>query len=242
MVPSARPEHSAYVHRFLERRGVRVLLQSLVERVEPKRLFLAGGRTVDAFTLIWTAGVCPPALVQDLPLRHVPDGRIVVDEYLRAIRPDGSPEEETFVLGDCAASLRPDGKYQPALSQTAVAMGSWLGAQLVRRARGRPMEPFRFQDAGYIISLGKHSSVLELFGVPLSGRLAWLAWAGAYLVKMVGIRKQIEVGIDHLTHFFFEHDTSQIMNRRQILSDEELNLSLAASDPPEDGHEARNAP
>jgi hypothetical protein len=37
------------------------------------------------------------------------------------------------------------------------------------------------------------------------------------------------VFIDHLQHFVFEHDTSQIMNRRQILTDEELNLALDAS-------------
>jgi len=60
----------------------------------------------------------------------------------------------------------------------------------------------------------------------MSGRLAWLLWAAAYLIKMVGLRKQIEVGIDHVTHLLTEHDTSQILNRRQILSDEELNLSL----------------
>jgi hypothetical protein len=46
---------------------------------------------------------------------------------------------------------------------------------------------------------------------------------------MVGLRKQIEVGLDHLTHLFFEHDISQIMNRRAVLSDEELNLPLDAS-------------
>ena len=69
--------------------------------------------------------------------------------------------------------------------------------------------------------------MLELFGIPVSGRIAWLFWAAAYLVKMVGFRKQLEVGIDHLTHFFFEHDTSQILARRAVLSDEELNLSLA---------------
>ena len=49
---------------------------------------------------------------------------------------------------------------------------------------------------------------------------------GGLLIKMVGFRKQLEVGIDHLTHMIFEHDSSQILNRRQILSDEELNLSL----------------
>jgi NADH dehydrogenase len=122
---------------------------------------------------------------------------------------------------------------QPALSQTAMAMGAHVGETLVRRSEGKAPEPFRFQDAGYIISLGKHSSVVSLFGMSVSGRLAWLLWAGAYLVKMVGLRKQIEVGIDHLTHFFFDHDTSQILNRRAVLSDEELNLSLAAASPPE---------
>jgi hypothetical protein len=36
----------------------------------------------------------------------------------------------------------------------------------------------------------------------------------------------VEVAFDQLTHLVFEHDTSQILNRRQVLSDEELNLSL----------------
>ncbi len=226
IVPTARPEHSAYVQRHLERRGVCIRRGAPVTRVEPKRIYLLDGSALDAFTILWTAGVCPPDLVRELPVSHLRDGRVRVDEHLRALDPDGGPIEDVYVLGDCAASARPDGRFQPALSQTAVAMGSYLGSALVRRARGRPAGPFRFQDAGYIISLGQHSSVLELFGIPLSGRLAWLGWAAAYLVKMVGFRKQLEVGLDHLTHLVFEHDTSQILSRRQILSDEELNLSL----------------
>jgi NADH dehydrogenase len=227
IVSSARPEHSAYIHRYLERRGVRIRLGAAVERVEPKRLHLRGGEIMDAFTIVWTGGVHPPEFVRELPLSHAKDGRIVVDDRLRAVDPSGRPVECVYVLGDCAASLRPDGRYQPALSQTAVAMGSYLGEALVREAEGKTIAPFRFRSAGYIISLGKHSSVVELFGVPVAGKLAWLLWAAAYLVKMVGFRKQLEVGLDHLTHLVFEHDTSQIMNRRQILSDEELNLSLA---------------
>ena len=226
VVPTARPEHSAYVERHLTRRGVTVRLHAMVTRVEPKRIHLSDGSAFDAFTILWTAGVHPPDVVRALPVRHAKDGRVLVDEHLRALAPDGGPVEDVYVLGDCAASPRPDGRFQPALSQTAVAMGSYLGRALVRRAAGKPAEPFRFREAGYIISLGQHSSVLELFGVPVSGRLAWLLWAGAYLIKMVGIRKQIEVGLDHLTHLVFEHDSSQILNRRAVLSDEELNLPL----------------
>ena len=243
VVPSARPEHSEYVHRFLDRRGVKVLLRSPVERVEPSSVHVRGGGRVEAFTIIWTAGVYPPAPVRDLAVQHHGDARVLVDEYLRARRADDTPLEDVYVLGDCAASRRPDGTMQPALSQTGIAMGSYLGRQLERRAQGKPPERFEFQDVGYIISLGKHSSVLELFGISMSGKLAWLMWAGAYLVKMVGIRKQIEVGLDHLTHLFFQHDMSQILPRRAVLSDEELNLSLAGEgEPPAPGARAEGAP
>jgi len=228
LVNTARPEHSAYVRRFLERRGVQVRTSAFVSRVEPRAVHVREGEPIEAFTILWTAGVRPPDVVRDLPLLHAPDGRVRVDPHLHALDPDGRPLDRVYVIGDCAAADRGDGTWQPRLSQTAVAMGSYLGDALVREAAGKSVPAFGFKDAGYIISLGQHSSVVDLFGIPLSGRLAWLLWAAAYLFKMVGIRKQIEVGMDHLTHIVFEHDSSQIMNRREVLSDEELNLSLGA--------------
>ncbi|HYM80500.1 MAG TPA: NAD(P)/FAD-dependent oxidoreductase [Candidatus Limnocylindria bacterium] len=231
LVNTARPEHSAYVQRFLERRGVQIRLGANVARVEDKALRFADGGSLEAFTILWTAGVRPPELVQRLPLLHAPDGRVRVDEYLRALDANGQPVEDVWVIGDCAAAEKAEGGFQPRLAQTAVAMGGHVGEALVRRSEGKAIPRFGFREPGYIISLGKHSSVVELFGVPIAGKLAWLFWAAAYLVKMVGIRKQLEVGIDHLIHLFFEHDSSQIMNRRQILSDAELNLSLGDEEP-----------
>jgi len=234
LVPSARPEHSRYVERYLKREGVRVELNAPVREVEPHAVRLADGRRLEAFTTVWSAGVIPPAVVRELPLQIHRDGRVRVDERLRALRPDGTPLEDVYVIGDCAAALRKDGRMQPQLSQTSIAMGAHVGRALVGRALGREARPFAFKDAGYIISLGQHSSVLDLFGIPLSGRLAWLAWAGAYLVKMVGFRKQLEVGLDHLTHVFFEHDISQILARRAVLTDDELNLALGEEPPARD--------
>jgi NADH dehydrogenase len=239
IVPTARPKHSKYIHRFLERHGVQIELKAAAKEVEDKRVIVSDGRAFDGFTILWTAGVTPPDFVQELPLQHIRDGRVRVDDHLRALKPDGTPLENLYALGDCAAAMKKDGTYQPALSQTGIAMGTYVGEALVRQAKGEATKPFAFQDAGYIISLGKHSSVVDLFGIPVSGKIAWLLWAAAYLVKMVGFRKQIEVGIDHITHLFFEHDTSQILNRRAVLSDEELNLSLAATQHSPDGHPPR---
>jgi NADH dehydrogenase len=231
VVSTARPEHSEYVLHFLQRRGVVVRLHAPVVRVEPRRVVLEDRSAVEGFTLIWTAGVEPPEVVRSLPVSHAPDGRIRVDEQLRALDPSGRPLENVYVIGDCCAASDGRGGFHPRLAQTAVVSGRCVGRNLVAQARGRSPVAFSFKDKGYIISLGKHSSVVDLMGIPFSGRLAWLLWAAYYLIQMVGVRKQIEVGLDHLTHLVFEHDSSQILNRRQVLSDEELNLSLG-SDPP----------
>src|SRR5262249_31984979 len=83
IIPAALPKHSAYVQRYLERRGVKVLLGRGAVRVEPRHIHLSDGATLDTFTTIWTAGVHPPDLVRQLPLTHIKDGRVRVDEYLR---------------------------------------------------------------------------------------------------------------------------------------------------------------
>jgi NADH dehydrogenase len=215
------------VQRFLERHGVTVHLRAPATRVEPRRVVLTDGRVIDGFTLIWTAGVQPPALVRELPLLHTADGRVRVDDRLRALDPEGRPLDHVFVIGDSAAAADGHGGYFPRLAQTAVATGRYVGAALAGQASGRRLPAFSYHGKGYIISLGQHSSVVEVLGVPFSGRLAWLLWAAYYLVTMVGLRKQIEVGLDHLTHLVFEHDSSQILNRRAVLTDEEVNLSLS---------------
>src|SRR5439155_2565853 len=134
-------------------------------------------------------------LVPSPPTSRAPAGRITLDEFLGGPARGGRPREDVFVMGDCAAADRGDGTFQPRLAQTAVKMGSYVGKLLVQRATGRPIEPFEYREMGYIISLGKHRSVVELFGIPISGRLGWLLWACADIFKMVGLRKQLEVGI-----------------------------------------------
>src|SRR5262249_41423968 len=148
LVPTARPAHSAYVKRHLERRGVKLRLGAPAARVEAHGVGLKDGTWIDAFTMIWTAGVIPPPVVQDLPVLHERDGRVRGDEWLRALDADAPRIESVYVIGDGAASLRGDGKLQPALSQTAIARGVHVGAQLVGGEKGRKPPPFQFHDVG----------------------------------------------------------------------------------------------
>src|SRR5213076_770404 len=60
------------------RRGVRIELGAAVQRVEPHAVTLSDGRTLDAFTIVWTAGVTPGRLVLELPLLHHRDATVTV--------------------------------------------------------------------------------------------------------------------------------------------------------------------
>src|SRR6185503_11472445 len=134
----------AYVLRFLRRHGVDVRLQAQAVRVEPRCIHLAGGTSVEGFTIIWTAGVRPPQVVLDLPLLHAADGRIQTDDTFRALDLSGRPLDDVHVIGDCAAVSDGHGDYHPRLAQVAVGSGRRVGENLVRQARGEAPRPYTF--------------------------------------------------------------------------------------------------
>lgn len=84
----------------------------------------------------------------------------------------------------------------------------------------------RYTDIGYLVGLGRHSTVGRIFGIPVSGLVAWYVWAFAYLFKMVGLRKQLEVATDIVKSWFVDHDTSQIHERRRMLREVDLDPEL----------------
>jgi NADH dehydrogenase len=50
--------------------------------------------------------------------------------------------------------------------------------------------------------------VVEVFGLRFSGYLAWLFWNALHLLKLVGLRKQIQVAIDWSLVRVFPRDSA----------------------------------
>ncbi len=87
-------------HRALDRirnRGIDVRLGTAVAEIGPGHVMLASGETLQAQTVVWTAGVAPSPLVSKLEL-PVERGRLVVSEQLQA-----RDHPHVFALGDAAA-------------------------------------------------------------------------------------------------------------------------------------------
>src|SRR5206468_12456897 len=63
---------------------------------------------------------------------------------------------------------------------------------------------------GKMGSLGHHSAVAEIFGIKLSGFLAWWLWRTIYLMKLPGLDRKIRVATDWTLDLILPTDITQL--------------------------------
>ena len=65
-------------------------------------------------------------------------------------------------------------------------------------------------------SLGHRSAVAEVFGVKLSGFLAWWLWRTIYLMKLPGLDRKIRVALDWTLDLILPPDIVQLKTGRAL--------------------------
>jgi NADH dehydrogenase len=224
LIPQVRPEHGRVAEKHLRGLGVNLLFNRNAVAVQPDRVDLDDGSSVPAHTVIWTAGIRGSApedgWPEGFPLTR--DGKIEVDSGGRVTGYPG-----VYALGDLAQfpDVRQD-RPVPAVAQGAIQGGRVVAANLLADMKLGEATEMRFVDFGYIVGLGKRSSVAHFMGWTVPNWLGWYVWALVYLVKMVGFRKQLEVAIDHIKGFLFDRDISQIHDRKAVLREGDFEVRL----------------
>ncbi len=220
LLPGIREEHAKVAEQHLRSLGVNVFLNRKVKEVRQDAVYLDDGGVIPAHTMIWATGVRGQLLEKPLPWTLGRSGRLKIGG-------DGKVAPGVWALGDTADCTDSDGVSVPMVAQGALQMGQVVAQNILSDLGlgGKPTT-LRYWNMGYFVGLGKHSTVASLLGVPVSGVLAWYLWAMAYLVKVVGFRKQFEVAMDILKGFFVNHDTSQIHERRRMLREQDINPDL----------------
>jgi NADH:ubiquinone reductase (H+-translocating) len=208
------PELSArlgtYAQRKLEERGIEVLAHSRVISYDGTVIELADGKKIMARTLIWTAGTMPNPLISTLPCA-VERGRVKVTAELAV--PDWPG---VWALGDCA--LVPDlstGKLCPPTAQHALRQGKVVAQNLTAYADGGEFRKFKFKTIGQLATIGHRAGVANIFGINISGFLAWWMWRTIYLSKLPRLEKKIRVALDWTLDLLFSKDLCQFIDVRQ---------------------------
>src|SRR5258708_13056886 len=144
-----------------------------------------------------------PPLVQHLDVPKA-RGRI---RTAREMRIEG--QTNAWAIGDCALIVNSfDNKPAGPTGQFAERQGRQAALNLVRVLKGEPTKPFRFKALGQLCSIGGYQAVAEMFGMRVSGFLAWFLWRGVYLFKLPTWSRRIKVALDWAWDLLFPRDLS----------------------------------
>lgn len=207
-VLAAFPEDlSAYAKTALEELGVEVRIGTAVEMIADG-VVRAGGETVEAAAVLWSAGVEARPAAQWLGAEAVRNGGVVVG-------PDCAVPgaADVFAIGD-VASFRQDGKPLPGLAPVAKQQGKWVGKLVRARAEGRP-DPalFRYRDWGTMAVIGRSKAVALLGPWKLKGFIAWLAWSMVHLMLLIDFRSRVIVYVNWTWAWFTMGRGARLLTR-----------------------------
>ena len=85
-----------------------------------------------------------------------------------------------------------------------------MARNIVATLRGEARRAFSFQALGKMGALGRRSAVAEIFGLKVSGFLAWWLWRTIYLAKLPGLDRKIRVATDWALDFILPPDIVQL--------------------------------
>jgi NADH dehydrogenase len=207
------PELSASLGAFtlakMRRLGVDVRLDARAARVTDRDVHLDSGDIIEAGTVICTIGTQPNPLIEQIPAPKN-RGRCVVN-------PDFSVPgvEGVWAVGDCAAVVNAlDGKIAPPTAQFAEASARQLASNIVAKANRRATRPFRYRPKGQLASIGHNKAVAEVYGLKISGFIAWLMWRGLYLLRMPTLARKTRLFLEWNWAMFFPPDIAHLGYRR----------------------------
>ena len=207
------PELSAslgeFAYRKMRMQGLEVRLNARAVRIDDRHVTLADGELIAAGTVISTIGTIPNPLVNELPLPK-DRGRIATSPDMSV---PGFPG--LWALGDCAAVPNArDGKVSPPTAQFADRQARLLARNIVASLRGDPTRPFAYKPVGQLSTIGHNKAVAELFGLRISGFVAWLLWRGVYLLKIPTLARKSRLFLEWNWAMFFPPDIAHLGFRR----------------------------
>ncbi len=189
LVPSFDRKLSVYTKRQLEKRGVRVMLNTRVENIEEKKVFvktMEGQKIIEGNIIIWAAGVEPVPITSELGFEMDRSKRIIVNKYCSL---DAYPN--VFVIGDMSDFKTESGKPLPGVSPVAMQQGRYVAKYILDELKGKKdHKPFHYIDKGNMATIGRKNAIAEYKSFKMTGFIGWLAWLFVHLYYQVGFKNK----------------------------------------------------
>ena len=175
---------------FLERLGVKIHLNTIVEDYDGDIVKIKGGEILNSKNFIWTAGVTGAA-IEGFSLDHLVDrlNRYKVNAYNQV-----EGYDSIFAIGDIAYMATEDfPKGHPQVAQPAIQQGKNLAKNFKNMLKSKPLFPFKYNDKGTMATVGRNKAVVDLKRLKFGGFFAWFIWIFVHLMALVGFRNRVIV-------------------------------------------------
>ena len=173
LMPQLRPRFERlanYCTRQLEKYGVELRLGVRLEEVREDGVILSDGSVIPTRTVISTIGQRTAIMPGTELLPRTESGLLVTDEVLHI-----QGHEHLWAGGDAARVMHIKGYQVPANALWAIMGGVRLGDNIARSIQGKAPKRFSYRGLGQSASLGFGKGASELYGVQLTGWIAWFA-------------------------------------------------------------------
>ena len=139
-----------------------------------------GDDRIPARTVVWAAGVQASPLAGMLGEATGAEvdraGRIAV---LPDLSLPGHPE--IFAIGDMMSLDR-----LPGVAEVAMQGGLHAAHTITRRLDNQPPKDFEYRDVGSVAAIGRFNAICSVWGLRLSGLMAWLVWFFVHMTFLNG--------------------------------------------------------
>src|SRR5438445_12942788 len=197
---------SAKAEKLVAGLGVEVLKGVMVTNIDARGVTFKRGELSEvlaAKTVLWAGGVTATSFGRKLAERTKSEsdrsGRIKVNRDLTIPNfPD------IFIIGDLAHAVDEKGAPLPGVAQVAMQGGAYAARVLRAHLEGKRVPPpFHYFNKGEMAVIGRAAAVANIFGIHVSGLLAWLMWLFIHLIYTVEFQSRIIVfiqwGFEYLT-------------------------------------------
>ncbi len=206
ILPSYNDKSGSYAARKLEAKGVKIMLESEVIRIDKGIIRFRDGKSIKSHTILWTAGVSGLQFKSDMKFDQGSYSRLIVDDTLR---PRGL--KEVFVCGDLTY-LEDRGNPLPMIAPVATQQGEHAAENILKLISGKEAEPFRYSDRGSMVTIGRNSAITKIGNLEIRGFAAWLLWLFIHIFYLIGFRNKIIVLISWFgDYIFFERSGRMII-------------------------------
>lgn len=201
ILPEISPSLREFARKKMEQAGVEMVLNARVTSATPEGVALQDGRLLQGATIVCTIGSSAAPVIWGLSAPKE-KGRLATEPDLRV-----KGAQNVWAIGDCAWIINSlNDEVSPTTGQFAERQGRQCAQNILGTLRGQPTEPFRFKLLGELCSIGGHSAVADLFGMHLSGFVAWFVWRSVYLFKLPTWGRRFQVGFDWASLLLFPRD------------------------------------